>query len=322
MLYALAIVLTIFLGLKGPGVIYFLSLSVLTTLIFPRKYAYWSILINLLVVIFCAFIIYFKLFKSPLTGEYNVGEWIAAASNLVFLSWICVLLISETINSLEHTFKKERQLTDELQEEAIRRIETSEKLNESEGHYESLFILGPTPMWVMDVNSLEFLQVNMAAIKNYGYTSEEFLTMSIKDIKLEKDMENYRDILLSGLRSGDTLNRIVQHRRKDGELFYAEVRINPISFNGKEAALVIARDMTEQMNFTNAIESQNARLREIAYIQSHVVRAPLARIMGLVDIIMKNSDQLPDPTVLSYLDQSAREFDLIIRDIMSNTDQS
>ncbi len=80
--------------------------------------------------------------------------------------------------------------------------------------------------------------------------------------------------------------------------------------------------MTEQMKFTKAIENQNARLHEIAYIQSHIVRAPLARIMGLVDIIVQNTNEIPDPRILSYLDQSAKEFDEIIKEIISKTSDS
>ena len=318
-LYCLAIFLTIVIGIAGPGIIYFLALSILTAIIFPRNYAIWSIVLNILISIFFATIIGLKLFKSPLITEYSVGPWIAISSNLVFLSWICVVLISKTITRLENAFKKELQLKNELQKEAIQRTEANKQLKESEGHYKSLFIMSPSPMLVMDIENFQFLQVNESAVKNYGYTNEEFLTMNVSDVKLEKDMENYRENLLNDFKSGSTLNRIVQHRRKSGELFYAEVRINPIPFKGKEAALIIARDMTEQMNFTKAIESQNAKLHEISYIQSHLVRAPLSRIMGLVDIITQNTENAPDPKVLHYLDQSAKEFDGIIKMITNKT---
>jgi PAS domain S-box-containing protein len=321
-LYCLAIVLMIAFGLAGPGIIYLLALSVLTAIIFPRNYAFGSIVLNILVSIFCAVIIGLKLFNSPLITEYGVGPWIAISSNLVFLSWLCVVLISKTINSLENTFKREVRLKKELQAETNQRAETNKQLKESEGHYKSLFIMNPSPMWVMDVENFQFLQVNESAIQNYGYTNEEFLSMNISDIKLEEDMENYSENLLNDLKSGSTLNRIVQHRRKNQEIFYAEVRINPIPFKEKEAVLVMARDMTEQMNFTKAIERQNARLLEIAYIQSHIVRAPLARIMGLVDIVVQNVNEIPDPKVLSYLDQSAKEFDEIIKMIVSKTSQA
>jgi len=73
--------------------------------------------------------------------------------------------------------------------------------------------------------------------------------------------------------------------------------------------------MTEQINYIEAIEKQNAKLQDIAYMQSHDVRAPLVRIMGLVDLMNKNNDEIPDPELLSYLDQSAQDLDNVIRKI-------
>jgi light-regulated signal transduction histidine kinase (bacteriophytochrome) len=100
-----------------------------------------------------------------------------------------------------------------------------------------------------------------------------------------------------------------------------EVKLNSIKFEGKDASLVIARDITEQINHLEAIESQNEQLRKIAYIQSHYVRAPLARIMGLVDLIAKGVNEKSDPELLSYLDQSANDLDDIIKRITNNTEQ-
>ncbi len=177
-------------------------------------------------------------------------------------------------------------------------------------------------MWVLDSESLQFLQVNESAVKSYGYTSEEFLTMSVKDIKLENYITGFLEMIQENHKPGTPFIKINQHRRKNGENFYFVVRFNSIPFKGKQGILVMARDLTEQMNFTEAIESQNARLREIAYIQSHVVRAPLVRIMGLIDIISKNANNKPDTEVLLYLDQSAKEFDDIVRTLARNTDQS
>jgi PAS domain S-box-containing protein len=316
-LYSLAVMLLICLGLLGPGIIYLLALSVMVALFFPDRYAYWCIAVNLLISIICALVINFKLFNSPLVSEYNLGVWIAISSNLIFLSWICVVLISKTIKSLEETITKEFKLKNKLQKEAVQRIQHNEQLKESEGHYKSLFFQNPSPMWVLDGQS-HFLQVNEAAVQTYGYSNDEFLSMSLMDIKLEKDTGEYVRFLKSRP-LGTIKNIVTRHRRKNREEFDVEIRVNSISFKGKEARLVIIRDMTEQIKFIKEIEGQNTKLREIAYIQSHVVRAPLARIMGLVDLIIQKPNETPDPTVLLYLDQSVKEFDKIIREITLNT---
>ena len=318
LLYSLAVTLLICLGLLGPGMIYLLALSVLVTLFFPHQYAYWCIVVNLLICISCALIINMRLFNSPLASEYTLGSWIAVSSNLIFLSWICILLIGNTIKNLEATILKEFRLKSSLQKEVVKSIKYNNQLKESEGQYKSLFFQNPSPMWVLDSDTSRFLQVNEAAIQTYGYANDEFLSMSLRDIKLEEDMDEY----LQNFKPrplGTIVNILTQHRRKNKEKFSVELRVNAILFKGKHARLVIVRDLTEQIKFTKQIEGQNARLHEIAYIQSHVVRAPLARIMGLVDLITQKANETPDPTVLSYLDKSVKEFDRIITDITSNT---
>jgi hypothetical protein len=83
----------------------------------------------------------------------------------------------------------------------------------------------------------------------------------------------------------------------------------------------IQRDITERMTYIKAIEDQNERLKEIAWTQSHIVRAPLARIMGLIEIIPKyeSFDKIP-PEILPHILNSAHELDDIIRDIVIKTE--
>lgn len=81
------------------------------------------------------------------------------------------------------------------------------------------------------------------------------------------------------------------------------------------------RDMTERINYIRDIEAQNGRLREISWMQSHHVRAPLARILGLSELISNQLSIVPESEQLvAYLQQSAKELDLIIRDIVKKTE--
>ena len=83
----------------------------------------------------------------------------------------------------------------------------------------------------------------------------------------------------------------------------------------KEEKVILSKDATETSNFINAIELQNKKLREISWIQSHLVRGPLARIMGLVQIMDKLKDRDEMATVLEYLLLSANELDNAIKQI-------
>lgn len=328
MLYAVAVFFLIYLGLYGPGLIYLLSISTFIALSFSRTAAYSSVAVNLLMCVLCSLLISFKLFNSPLINECGLGAWVAISSNLIFLSTVSVTLISHAVSNLEDKIIGEFLLKNELKLVNDEKIFQNTLLQESEVHYKSLFLQSPLPKYIMDIMTLQFLQVNDAALKAYGYTNEEFLSITLKELKLEKDLESDEDIknFIEGVRVGleigtDTsTTRITQHRRKNGQEFYTEIKFSSTMFKSKNAILVVSRDMTEQINFIKAIETQNAKLSEIAWIQSHLVRAPLARIMGLVDLITKSPGEKPAPEILSYLDESAKEFDEIIKTITKNTE--
>lgn len=81
-------------------------------------------------------------------------------------------------------------------------------------------------------------------------------------------------------------------------------------------------DVTEQKKQTRALELQNQKLMEIAWIQSHEVRAPLARLMGLAHLLNSSAkNTIEDKTTLSHLLQSATELDEIIRKIVRKTEE-
>jgi PAS domain S-box-containing protein len=108
-----------------------------------------------------------------------------------------------------------------------------------------LFNNNPLPMWVYDLKTLRFLAVNHAALKQYGYTRDEFLSMTIADIRpmseqarLQADLRKKRPALAN---SGQW-----QHQRKDGTLFQVEIDSHTIDFEGHKAALVVAKDITQR----------------------------------------------------------------------------
>lgn len=103
-----------------------------------------------------------------------------------------------------------------------------------------------------------------------------------------------------------------------GEIEISEINLYPI-YRDKEIIGVscFSKDITEKEKYVRAIEEQNSKLREITWMQSHVVRAPLARILGAVDLLMHDSQgNLPSAELLSCLDISAREMDGIIHEIV------
>lgn len=320
MLYCLSVILIASLGAFGIGSIYLLAVGVFIALLFSTRVVYFSIAINFIIYTCFALIIHFKLFHSPLISHYTLGLWGAYASNFLFLDIVVILQIRQVISGLEYTIVHEQRLLKQLKIEIAEKVQRNELLRESEVHYKSLFLLNPSPMWIFDINDLRFLQVNDAAIMKYGYSEEEFLAMTIKDIRKKENVATLLDILDHTLVADYTTENVVQHCGKDGQLFYVEVRCSTIPFRGKQARLVIARNINAHIEYTQAIEKQNKKLQEIAFMQSHVVRAPLARIMALSSMLMQDKTKTPDGQVLNYLDISVKELDDVIRAIINHTD--
>lgn len=318
-LYLLAIMLIVNLSLLGPGTVYLVALSIIITLTCPAYWGYWTILANLLVCVFCGFIIHFGLFNSLLVKDYNLGAWVAVSSNMVFLSFVIVILVNNAVNGLEKKIFKEHLLTVELQKKNRETILANELIKESEEQYKSLFFLNPSPMWVIDVDTLQFLQVNEAAIRKYGYTNEEFLSMDIREIKLEEDMDSLRNNLQKIKTSGEVISYIVVHKKKNMQRFFVEVNFNTISYKGRPATLAILQDINQQMDYIKAIEEQNDKLKEIAWIQSHKVREPLTNILSLVQLFDLKLPNVEMTDIMNGLVLSSKKLDNVIKEIMDNT---
>jgi two-component system, cell cycle sensor histidine kinase and response regulator CckA len=112
-----------------------------------------------------------------------------------------------------------------------------------EDTYRALFDRVPGPLWVYDADTLRFLAVNDAAVAAYGYSEEEFLGMTLMDIRPPEDREAFREVLASRGRSGP--RRVWRHQRKDGALIDVVVHGVEVEFGGRPARLVLVQDVTE-----------------------------------------------------------------------------
>jgi two-component system cell cycle sensor histidine kinase/response regulator CckA len=124
--------------------------------------------------------------------------------------------------------------------------------------YQALFEGNPFPMWIYDVDDLRFLAVNESACANYGYSQEEFLSKSILDIRPVEDHELVRAAVAGRAPShGD----IFRHLTRSGELIYAEITSQWVRWNGRNARMTVARDVTAQLRTQARLASSEERLR-------------------------------------------------------------
>src|ERR1700730_11386090 len=98
--------------------------------------------------------------------------------------------------------------------------------------YRVVFERNPTPMWVLDLDTHRFLAVNAAAVAEYGYPPDKFLTLSIRDVYGKADLARFEGLARDAkeLYTGDWV-----HRRQDGTLLHVEIRSSDLSFRNRHA---------------------------------------------------------------------------------------
>ncbi len=132
-------------------------------------------------------------------------------------------------------------------------------LKENEARYRELFAGNPHPMWVYDMDSLTFLSVNDAAVAKYGYSREEFLTMTIHDIRPSGDRPRLKEHL-DRRPEGYEDSGVWRHLRKDGVVMDVQVTSHVLEYDRRNAVLVLAHDVTEQLHAEETIRDYVQRL--------------------------------------------------------------
>jgi diguanylate cyclase (GGDEF)-like protein/PAS domain S-box-containing protein len=125
----------------------------------------------------------------------------------------------------------------------IHRHRVTEQLKKSEAQYRLLFDDNPHPMWVYDTANLHFLAVNRSAVQHYGYSEQEFLAMTLLDLRPPQDV----DALVKAVQAispGAKNYGVWRHLRKDGSQIDVEITSDGIDFNGRPARLVLSNDIT------------------------------------------------------------------------------
>jgi PAS domain S-box-containing protein len=152
-------------------------------------------------------------------------------------------------------------------------------LRQSQNDFRLLFEANPMPMWVYDQETLRFLAVNDAAVQHYGYSREEFLGMTIKDIRPAEDMPR----VISSLSGGSTSDMIAtaawKHRKKNGEVIFVEITPHEFMFGGRPARLILANDVTVQRESVLALSESEQRFRQLA--------ENIAEVFWMVDPVTK-----------------------------------
>jgi len=302
-MYCLSVVLLYYLSKWGPGMLYLLFLTAITSIIYSPSAAYWSAFVNTLICIAVSVLINFET-NPPVANGNAVGVWIAISSNLVALSIICAACLNHLIAGIEKSMDDKN--TSEANLSAI--IENSDA---------NIYSLD------RDLRCITFNHTLRDGVKRaYGIDIKpgdrviDFLTESEPE-EAQEWIDRYEEAL-----SGKSL-QFEKEFNANGYTSFIEFSIHPIIENNFVIGLsCFATDITsrkiaerERAKISKDLIQRNTDLQQFAYIVSHNLRAPTANIMGIGSVLKKNISQQQKEELLQHLFISVGKLDEVVSDL-------
>jgi two-component system, cell cycle sensor histidine kinase and response regulator CckA len=205
-----------------------------------------------------------------------------------------------------------------LQAEVAERRRAEERIAAIAERYRVVFESNPLPMWVYDPETLAFLTVNEEAVRHYGWTREEFLGLTIKDLCPADDAPELSHEITPPAGEGD-LPCQTRHRTKDGGVIEVEAFSHDITLSGRRARMVIARDITEKKRLEANLRRAQ-RLEGIGTLAggiAHDLNNILSPILLAVDVLQTKVADAGSRRMLEILTTNAQRGSDLVRQVLT-----
>jgi PAS domain S-box-containing protein len=202
---------------------------------------------------------------------------------------------------------------------AIDRVRAEEALRKSESMFRLLFSHTPLPMWVFDLETLRFLQVNEAASRQYGYSGTQFSAMTMRDICHEAHASDFEQHVAEWRNEGRQQGHW-RHKKRDGKCFDVDVVSHKLEYAGRSVRLVVAQDVSERQLLEQQLR-QSQKMEAIGRLAggvAHDFNNLLMVIKGHTELLM---DSLaPGDHVkrkIEQIDRSADRATALVRQLLA-----
>ncbi len=198
----------------------------------------------------------------------------------------------------------------------------TKELEESQSKFEFLFADTPLPLFLYDCETLQYLEVNQAAISLYGYSRQEFLEMKVTDLRPEEDVPQLI-ARMQQISSDLELLGTWRHRLKNGRIIYVEISTRSLDWHGRNARLVAAQDVTarkeaeaELQRAKETAEASNRAKSEFLANMSHEIRTPMNGIIGMSNLLLQTELDSVQTSYAGMVKTSAESLLTVINDIL------